>query len=393
MKKRIILIPKDDIVKYPPTISLINALLDLGIEVECVGRYSDEAGRESFEKRGVKFVDIFRNIKDESKYRIVNWIIIIKRMREYTKAMKHYFETANITENDLVWFIYSSSIAQLQPYIEKYNYVVQFYEFENFAIDGKSKLLHPSYDVYRFLNKAKALVHCEYNRAVITNGLYGLNKEYFILPNKPYEGGFKKDAVVPADVVKIISDLRAKLIGKKIILYQGIFDPHERRLDDFCEAVPLLPDEYVFVAMGNGGSYFEAIKRKYSSDRILFLPFIRPPFHLEITKLASFGVLAYYPAAQNYVDVLNPLYCAPNKIFEFGKFGIPMIANDVPGLKMIFETYKCGATITYPLTSEKIANTVLSMNEQYDTMSTGSKAYYDSVDIKKTIQEILDSVE
>lgn len=393
MKKRIILIPKDDIVKYPPTISLINALLDLGLVVECVGRYSDDKRREQFEDRDVRFVDIFNKIKDESRFRIVNWIIILIRMFQYKRKMKHYFETANITGNDLVWFIYSSSIAHLQPYIEKCNYVVQFYEYENFAIDGKSKLLHPKYDVNRFLTKAKALIHCEYNRAVITNGLYGLNKEYFILPNKPYDGQGKQETIVPPDVISIISEISTKFEGKKIILYQGIFDPHERRLDDFCEAVPLLPDEYVFVAMGNGGSYFETIKRKYSSDRILFLPFIRPPFHLEITKLASFGVLAYYPAAQNYVDVLNPLYCAPNKIFEFGKFGIPMIANDVPGLKMIFEIYKCGATITYPLTSEKIANTVLSMNEQYDTMSTGAKAYYESVDIKKTVQEILDSVE
>lgn len=392
MKKRIILIPKDDLVKYPPTISLINVLLDLGVNVECVGRYSDDVRRRQLEERGVKFVDIFRKIQDESKYRIVNWITIIKRMREYTKTMKQYLETANITNDDLVWFVYSSSIANLQPYIEKYNYVVQFYEYENFAIDGKSKLLHPNYDVSRFLTIAKALIHCEYNRAVITNGLYGINKEYYILPNKPYDSD-NAVAEVPEDIEKNIAEIKERIKGKKVILYQGIFNPTERRLDEFCEAMSLLPNEYAFVAMGGGGDYFNTIRKKYESDRVIFIPFIRPPYHLEVTKLACYGVLTYRPAAQNYVDVLNPLYCAPNKIFEFGKYGIPMIANDVPGLKMIFETYRCGATITYPLTSEKIASTVLSMNDQYDTMSTGARAYYDSVDMKQIVTEIIRKAE
>lgn len=393
MANRIILIPKDDLVKYPPTLSLINVLLKLGKEIECVGRYSDEIGRRKLERQGVKFIDVYRELKDSSRYRIVNWMTIIKRMRQYKKAMKNYFDTANISKDDIVWFMYSNSIATLQPYIEKYNYIVQFYEFENFAIDGKSRLLHPSYDVHRFLNRAKALIHCEYNRAAITNGLYGLNKEYYILPNKPFDMEDGSQTEIPEDVKKTIADVSGKIKGKKVILYQGIFDPSERRLDEFCEAIPMLPEEYVFVAMGGGGSYFETIKKRYSSDRILLIPFIRPPFHLEITKIASYGVLAYHPAAHNYVDVLNPLYCAPNKIFEFGKFGIPMIANDVPGLKMIFEAYKCGETITYPLTSKKIAETVLRMNGDYQLYSKGSKEYYDSVDLEKTVKDILNNVE
>lgn len=393
MVNRIIIIPKDDLVKYPPTISLINVLLNMGKEIVCVGRYTDEKGRMQLVNRGVKFVNIYREIKDESRYRIVNWLTIIKRMLRYKKEMRSFFDTADISEDDLVWFIYSNAIAYLQPFMEKYNYVVQFYEFENFAIDGKSRLLHPSYDVHRFLNKAKALIHCEYNRATITNGLYGLNKEYYILPNKPFDIEDGSQTEIPEDVKKTIDEVSSKIKGKKVILYQGIFDPSERRLDEFCEAIPMLPEEYVFVAMGGGGSYFETIKKRYSSDRILMIPFIRPPFHLEITKLASYGVLAYHPAAHNYVDVLNPLYCAPNKIFEFGKFGIPMIANDVPGLKMIFKEYRCGDTITYPLTSKKIAETILNMNGDYQLYSKGSKEYYDSVDLEKTVKDILNNIE
>ena len=119
MVNRIIIIPKDDLVKYPPTISLINVLLNMGKEIVCVGRYTDEKGRMQLVNRGVKFVNIYREIKDESRYRIVNWLTIIKRMLRYKKEMRSFFDTADISEDDLVWFIYSNAIAYLQPFMEK----------------------------------------------------------------------------------------------------------------------------------------------------------------------------------------------------------------------------------------------------------------------------------
>ena len=75
----------------------------------------------------------------------------------------------------------------MQKYIEKNKYVVQFYEFENYNLSGLGKLLHPNYDAWRYMHKAKALVHCEYNRAMISNGLYGIKNSPIVLPNKPYE--------------------------------------------------------------------------------------------------------------------------------------------------------------------------------------------------------------
>lgn len=389
MKKRIIVIPKDDLVYYPPTISLIKVLVHLGMEVECIGEYSDNKGKQVLEGTGVKFVSIFRNTKDKSRFRLINWLYIILRMHHYTKAIKRYFDTAKITDHDLIWFIFSDSIGNLQKTIEKYPYVIQFYEFEDFSLGGRSKILHPFYDAKRFLNNAKALIHCEYNRAMITNCLYGLNKEVFVLPNKPYDVILDNNDAVPEDVVRIVEDVKKRIDGRKVILYQGIFNARERRLDEFCEAIERLPKEFVFIAMGGGGGYFEDIQKKFSSKKIIYLPFIRPPYHLQITRLADYGILTYHPANQSFVGVINPLYCAPNKIFEYGKYGIPMIANDVPGLKLIFETYNCGRTISYPITVEKIVENVLSMDRQRDDLSKGAIAYYDSVNLEEIIENII----
>lgn len=391
MYKRIIIIPKDDLVLYPPTISLINVLLKQGKEIVCLGEYSDEERKTALEHAGVRFIPIYRSIKDVSNNRVVNWVAIYLRMRQYKSKIKQFFETEDITNEDLIWFIYSNTIGYIQKYIEKGDYVVQFYEFEDYSLKGKERLLHPNYDVNRFLSNAKALIHCEYNRAMITNGLYGINKEAVILPNKPYEIGNTEEKTIPEDIERIIDGIKKKVKGRKVILYQGIFNAYERRLDNFCEAISLLPDDYMFVAMGGPGKYFEEMSSRYASEKILFIPFIRPPYHLLITQMAHVGVLTYFPAGKDYVNVLNPLYCAPNKIFEFGQYGIPMISNDVPGLKLIFETYHCGRIVTLPQSPDKIAEAVLSMEKNYEEMSKGSRAYYDSVDVEEIVINILNN--
>lgn len=388
---KIIIIAKDDLVFYPPTISLINILISQGYKVVCVGRYSDEPRKNALEKEGVEFVSIYREIKDSAKLRLLNWLVILWRMKQYQWKMKKYLQSTKVGKDDLIWFIYSNTIGYLQKYLEKHKYIVQFYEFEDYSLRGKEKLLHPKYDVHRLFSNAKALVHCEYNRAMITNGLYGIKKEPFILPNKPFENNNQQKQSISEEIVKCIDVVKSKVTNKKVILYQGIFNPFERRLDEFCEAMSLLPEEYVFIAMGGGGGYFNEVKNKYSSDRIIFIPFIKPPYHLLITQLANYGILTYHPVSQNYVDVINPLYCAPNKIFEFGQYGIPMIANDVPGLKLIFDTYNCGKIVSYPVTPKKIAETIIEMQSQYDLMSKGSRAYYDSVDVVEIVNNVINS--
>lgn len=54
--------------------------------------------------------------------------------------------------------------------------------------------------------------------------------------------------------------------------------------------------------------------------------------------MASIGVMSYSPHQKTHAGVVNALYCAPNKIFEYGKYGKPMIANDVPALKYILKS-------------------------------------------------------
>ena len=186
-----------------------------------------------------------------------------------------------------------------------------------------------------------------------------------------------------------MTELGNKLEGKKVILYQGIFLNVERRLDEFCQAVQGMPDDYVFLAMGRDTPMYEELKEKYASEKIVFLPFIKPPYHLLVTRLASVGVLSYFPRPNSISSILNPLYCAPNKIFEYAKFGIPMVSNDIPGLHYIYLEHKCGECIPYPLSPQNIERTILKVFEHYECYSKGALSYYDSIDFKQIIADIL----
>ena len=51
--------------------------------------------------------------------------------------------------------------------------------------------------------------------------------------------------------------------------------------------------------------------------------------------------------------------------------------------------YGCGEVVPSPMPPAAIRHTIERIYDRYDCYSTGAKAYYDSVDIKKLIGEVL----
>lgn len=70
------------------------------------------------------------------------------------------------------------------------------------------------------------------------------------------------------------------------------------------------------------------------------LPYITAPYHLEVTSHAFIGILIYAPVYGTFTSPLNSIYCAPNKLYEFSHFGIPMIGNNIPGLNTLLKVTK-----------------------------------------------------
>lgn len=386
MDSRIIIITTHNLVKYPPMQSLLQILIELGRKVSFVGYCSDEQMQLRFEEQGIAFYNLNYTIGN-------NFVSCWINNRSYRKELRNTLNQLSIGEKDLVIFDYTDSAYFVHDLLESYRYIVLFYEFVNSSRSWKYDLIYSSYNMGQFLQKSVAVIHCEYNRAQITKGLYNLEKLPYVLPNKPYLDDSLLLNEIPDSIKLIISQFKEKVEGKKVLLYQGIFNSNERRLEEFCQAIDFLPDEFVLVAMGGGDSYYEQLKSKYESDRIIFLPFINPPYHLLITQMAHIGILSYFPLDNTFAGVVNPLYCAPNKIFEYSKFSKPMISNDIPGLKYIFGEYKCGEVVLYPFTPQMIKDTVLEISLQYQKYAKGANDYFNSVDIKSIIKDILTDIE
>lgn len=385
--KKVIIIMRNDLIGYPPTISLIKALLSLGKKVVYVGLYSDVEGKNTFESAGVTFVPIVYPNSNYSENKFLNSIKIIHRQIRYKREMKRFLSTIGNDEDTLIWFVFSDAAALIGKNLRSHRYLIHFYEFENPNLSWKSRLVTPSYNARKLIQGAEATVHCEYNRAMIMHGLNGIVKPTFILPNKPYSNNVMETP--DGEINTLLQKIRNKIEGKKVILYQGIFNTKERRLDEFCQAMKLLSDDYVFIIMGKISESLDYIKEKYSFDNIIFMPFIRPPYHLLITKLAYIGILSYRPQTTSLYNVINTYYCAPNKIFEYSKFGVPMISNELPGLKQIFDKYGCGKIIEGDITPSKIVDVVLSIESNYKEMQKGSFEYYSSVDFENIVRKIV----
>lgn len=384
MKTRIHIIMKHDLVNYPPMQSFLEVLIELGKEVFFVGLCTDMSKIDYFEKKGVKFIPIAYVPQNGA-------VSMIKEQFAYRKKIKTYIASYYKKDTDLIWYEYSDSAYLLYDILKNTDYLVHFYEFTGLKLSWKYELLYHGYNMGDFVRRACAVIHCEYNRAHITRGLFGLKNLPFVLPNKPYPDNVNYDNV-PEEVINVIDSIKEKLAGRKAILYQGVFESNERRLEEFCEAVKEMPDDFTLIAMGGGAGYFEDLKNRYESDRIIFIPFIKSPYHLLVTQLATIGVLSYFPLDNSFAGVLNPLYCAPNKIFEYSKFGIPMISNDLPGLKAIYHEFNCGRVVPYPITPASIVNVISDIMKNYDTISEGSKAFYDSVNVKDIVKNILQNV-
>ena len=159
----------------------------------------------------------------------------------------------------------------------------------------------------------------------------------------------------------------AKIRNKKIILYQGIVDK-ERPINFIAEAVEELND-FIFLVMTGSQVNFSQYKKTF------VIPFVAPPYHLEITSHAYIGVLIYQPVYNSFTSPLNSIYCAPNKLFEYSQFAIPMLGNDIPGLYYTINSNNMGYCFKNT-TKHSIQDAILQMDKQYQALSVNSLKFF-----------------
>jgi len=240
--------------------------------------------------------------------------------------------------------------------------------------------LYDTMPIYKFLigrqaKRAQCVVCCEPSRSDIIRTWYQLPDTPLTMPNKPHYHPRKRRSLVTDPHLQRLTDLMDR---KKTIMYQGYFG-NVRDLRPFVSAVKQMGTDWLFVAMGIA-SPDSINEMKSISPQFVHIPFVCPPAHLAVTSHAHIGIASY-----GYY-MLNSIFCAPNKIWEYAGFGLPMICQNLPGLRNTVGTMQAGECIDTS-DSSAITTALERIDANYDTYVTASTQMYDSIDMG-TITEI-----
>ncbi len=364
---KIILIHKAEFPKRPPVISSTLILSELGHDVTLITENLNDYWRNELPKYNIKAEVVANKYAQYGK---------LGKILAYYNFKKEVFRIVEKEKKQhgsvLLWIEGAQTIVALGSKVNDYPHILQIQELH----EGSKMQLKA---ISKVINSAKAVFMPEYNRAAIYRVWFKLDKMPYLLPNKP-------EVVCNDEELKKISEKHSQrlelLNGKKVIIYQG-FLGKDRDLTPFVKAVKELGGDYRLAVMGE---YRKSIDQYKEIDpQLIHIDYTPAPEHLAFTAKCHIGILSYNP------HILNNAFCAPNKIFEYAKFGIPVLCNELPGLKWLLDSNKAGLAVD--ITSvEEIKKAILEIDNNYQEYSQNAHKLYNSVDNKETIKNVLETI-
>lgn len=376
---KIVVITANRLKDFPPISTMLRVLSSLGHEITLITPSKDELANDCgivqnlFIKQGtIDYIEKFNKTKLAASIAFrLDKIVRCICLRRIIKKYKQVIDDAHI-----VWIAHEDTAVLGGKYFIDHlpPFVYTMYELP-LKLSGNKR-------IYTYAaQKAKALVTPEYCRAHIMKAIYSLSEVPYIIPNKPFEHPEMtcmeiEDPVIREKIVSIENS------GKKIIMYMGILS-NERPLDPIIDAVVKMRDKYEFVVLGPWSRYLDYIQEKYRGS-FTYLGSLTPPKHLAVASHAHITFISYFP--QN--NSVNAVFCAPNKVYEFAGFGVPMLCNDVPGLKYQVEQAGMGICIS-DFTVDSIIKALTIIEDNYNEMKNAAKKYYNTENIGRKFNEIV----
>ena len=111
---------------------------------------------------------------------------------------------------------------------------------------------------------------------------------------------------------------------------------------------------------------------------------IPAPEHLEYTKHCNVGIANYD------ISSLNNIFCAPNKIYEYAKFGIPMLCSKNVALEETVGAYNAGICVDFNDIKE-LKRAIEKVKEEYAIYTKNAVSFYQGTDVKELIRGAIDS--
>ncbi|MGX8851838.1 glycosyltransferase [Amedibacillus sp. YH-ame10] len=360
--------------ELPPVVTLVKILQDLKVDVTLITMYNetDYISKTFTSKIEYIFLD-HRTVPVYSQKRSISRILKFRLNKIWKKLIARSVYNY-ISVNDCVWVLHEESAHLIGNKIRNYSYFITLYELNMQLQLHKDKLLE------NICKNAIKVIVPEYCRAHIVRTILGLDELPEILPNKPYEFS-KVISTLDNDKHNLLNEIKIKM--KPIIVYAGIFI-EERKLDSLFEMMYENSEKYELILIGHRSNYLDGLLKEFPSSNIHYLGYISAPNHLAAIAAADIGILTYYANDKS----LNSVFCAPNKIYEYTFLKKPVIGNDIPGLKYEIQNNMIG-TICDIKNKDSIKNCIDEILKEYDRFSRNTEIFYNSVNIKQIIMEII----
>lgn len=368
---KIVYILKKGIQCYPPCLAQILYLNDLKADLIVYHGNNSAYVNEILDERGIEHY-AFRCDRD-SKNRLesaYNFYRYIKEMNKLVRALP---------KDAFLWFgNCESAIAADKKNLKNRKYLLSILElYETNSFNGKR--------LKKIIGDASKIIVCEKHRAAIMRVYYpNISAPIYVIPNKPYEGDSAlSDASGSPDenLLKLVE----KIKNKTVVLYQGMISS-DRPLDKIAEALREIGDDSIlFLIMGKAD---EKIRRELQGiyRNTVFTGYVPSPQHLFFTQYATVGIANYD------FSCLNNLFCAPNKIYEYTKFGIPVLASKNLGLTETVGAYGCAECVDF-LSVEEIKSGLNSILRNISEYSRKAKEFYSATDNESVFVEIMRRLE
>lgn len=378
---KIVIITSEPIKDFPPAISLLQTLDRLGHEVLFLSPYRDahfdtlqlKQAKHGFACEAIPqwLTQYHTNrIKASAAFRLEHF-----RRERCIRRLPGKF-ARDLAAADAVWVLNeNTTLLGGRGFVERLGSFMQTM-YELHIKNGKV----PAFYDYA-ANKALLTVVPEYNRAHIVKAYYALKHMPAIVPNKPLDHPRQKNLPISdAGIRQKIAQLKGA--GKKIVMYMGILST-ERPLEPIIEAVEQM-DNYVLAVLGGRTPYLDRLE-KTMSGRFVYLGAVMPPEHLAVASHADVAYISY--VANNHS--INAVFCAPNKVYEFAGFGIPMLCNDNPGLKYTVEYGGMGICVP-ELTTADIVAALKRIDGEAEAMAEAANRYFEAESVENAVAATLE---
>lgn len=380
-----IIIPTFERIEWmPPTISMIESLAEMGHEIIYITIYPDSffeknQYREQIQNISLCSRDLTLQYRIAYKKGISGLLLRIDTFVKKLVALRlSKVLSSLVDESSLLWVVNEMTVLLAgSRFLKNRTYAFTIYELHEKTFKNRN--------IEKAAKHAQVTIVPEYCRAHIMKARYGLKSDPIVLPNKTEIKQAERLSEKANEAIERLKTLRAG--GCIPVLYMGGVN-RERPLEPILEAIKEDP-KFKLVIMGRESVYLRELTAQYDGCFDYLGAFV-PPEHIQIAAHAGIGLLMY--VSINQTQGLNAIFCAPNKIYEYTGQGLPVIGNDIPGLRFPIEVNGIGKVADFA-NKESVKTALEAIYADYEEYSRRAKEFNKKTDANQIIQSVLDVME